>query len=167
MSYDNISYKSWDKIYKAIGAPSVDGSEKEWNDYFSYTTCRFRFQFTEAEAEPEDGDDKEIYLNCIFDTHDEGIYECDDIKLNNSGIYENVNFVSYKGNYTDFDECIDKYECGNLVKYYELKTGRKFPYSLYSGVCYTRGGFTGWNWIYVEEEEEESEEESEEKKEKE
>lgn len=165
MSYDNIDYKSWDIIYKAIGAPSVNDSEEEWDDFLHYPDNRFRFQFTDAQL-----GDNSVYLNCMFRTRDEGIYDSDVLIMydeededeededdeedeendDKEEHYGKVTFDSYKGNYSSFERDIGMYEHNNLVGYYELRTKRKFPYACYEGTCTTRGGFTGWNWISLE-----------------
>ena len=91
----------------------------------------------------------EWYMNCtLAKCKNEGIYDIDVEYTNNE---TTVIFKSWKGNYDDFTHahCEDHCDSSTPNRVYACDVYDDFEPKNFVGECYTRGGFTGWNWTKI------------------
>lgn len=87
------------------------------------------------------------YMNCTLDTKNEGIYSVD-VEFADT---TNVKISSWKDCFDTFvhDKCFSSPGLSTPTKIYACDLYDNFVPRHYEGCCYTRGGFTGWNWFTV------------------
>lgn len=114
----------------------------------------FRIQYTVFKYMGPDSDSGNVgkdgwYMECIIPgTCEEGVYILKNIEYSQEATKFKVS--SWKGNYNSFKftEKLDETGESDEKNIYLIDLYPNYKAQHFKGNCFTRGGFTGWNWLY-------------------
>lgn len=117
----------------------IDNADRDFMIQYS------AFEYEGPSDSPDEKGDQWYFNCCIPGTEDEGIYELKIVESDSTL----VEIESWKGNYESFHftDLLNRKNMSNERRVYLIDLYPDAKLKHFVGHCYTRGGFTGWNWF--------------------
>jgi hypothetical protein len=130
-----------------------------WNDVQKYKDFWIQYSVFERDMDDDNEDEpykfEKWYMNCtVPGTQNEGIHHIDTMEYHEAST--ELLFDSWKGNYDDckLDYLLYHKDQSDFDRVYLMDLYPEQKEKHFHGHCYTRGGFTSWNWLQWNEKDE-------------